>query len=109
MQPLGAGGLALANSLAVTAEVLVLLAILRRRWGGVEGTETLSTLGRVVLASLVMGAAIVAVVALAEQAGLGTLTTVAVAAVTGLAVYLLAGLVVGVRELRLLPSALLGK
>ena len=37
MGPLNYGGLALANSLAVTGEVLALLLILRRRWGGVEG------------------------------------------------------------------------
>ena len=37
MRPLGYGGLALANSLAVTAEVIVLLAIQRRRLRGVEG------------------------------------------------------------------------
>ena len=55
MRPLGAGGLALGNSIAITAEVLVLMAILRRRWNGVEGGQILRTLIRVGLASLVMG------------------------------------------------------
>ena len=61
MQPLDYAGLALANSLAVTGEVIALLLILRRRWGGVEGRQTLATLGRVLAASLVMGGAIILV------------------------------------------------
>ena len=58
MQPMGHGGLALANSLAVSAEVLVLLFILRRRSGGIQGRETLNALGRIILATLVMGMAL---------------------------------------------------
>ena len=52
MRPLGAGGLALGNSIAITAEVLVLMAILRKRWNGVEGGQILRSLLRVGLASL---------------------------------------------------------
>ena len=51
MGPLGAGGLALANSLAITAEVLTLMLVLRVRWRGVEGRATLGVLGRVLLAT----------------------------------------------------------
>ncbi|MEZ4663847.1 MAG: lipid II flippase MurJ [Caldilineaceae bacterium] len=46
MGPLGHGGLALANSLAVTAEVLVLLFILRRRWGGIGARMIMKALAR---------------------------------------------------------------
>ncbi len=55
MGVLGAGGLALANTLAVTAEVLVLMVILRKRWGSVEGRLIGRTLLRAGLASAVMG------------------------------------------------------
>ncbi len=50
MGPMGHTGLALANSLAVSAEVSVLLLILRRRLGGVEGWRTLRAMGRVAAA-----------------------------------------------------------
>ena len=109
MGVLGAGGLALANSLAVTAEVLVLLAILRRRWGDVEGQQMARTLVRVGLASLVMGLVLVAFLGWAGGAGLGNLPTLALGGVTGVVVYGVAGLLLGVRELRRLPAALLGR
>ena len=51
MQPLGHGGLALANSIAVSLEMLVLLYILRRRWSSVEGRRMLALFGRVLGAS----------------------------------------------------------
>jgi putative peptidoglycan lipid II flippase len=109
MQPLGAGGLALANSLAITAEVLVLMAILRRRWGGVEGRAILRSLVRVLMASLVMGAAVIATILLADQAGLGSLAVVVAGGAVGVATYVVAGLLLGVQELRRLPLALLGR
>ncbi len=61
MGPLGAGGLALGNSIAITGEVLVLMAILRKRWHGVEGGQILRSLMRVGLASAVMGLAVAGV------------------------------------------------
>jgi putative peptidoglycan lipid II flippase len=109
MQPLGAGGLALANSIAITAEVLVLMAILRRRWHGVEGRQILRTLIRVALASLVMGGVVIAFLAGAQQAGLPTLTVLVAGGIVGVVTYVLAGLLFGVRELRRLPAALFGR
>ena len=109
MQPLDYAGLALANSLAVTGEVIALLLILRRRWGGVEGRQTLATLGRVLAASLVMGGAIILVTQSAERAGLGWLSTVAAGGIAGIAAYLLAARLLGVREIDRFVSAVFGR
>ena len=109
MGVLGAGGLALANSLAVTAEVLVLMVILRKRWGSVEGRLIGRTLLRAGLASAVMGLVIVAFLGRAEAAGLGSLPVVALGGLLGVVVYVVAGLLLGVRELREMPASLLGR
>lgn len=106
MGPLGAGGLALGNSIATTAEVLVLMAILQRRWGSVEGRRILAALGRVALASAVMAGAVAAALAAAPSSPLAQL---AAGGLVGAAVYVLAGLLLGVQELRRLPAALLGR
>ena len=99
MAPLGTAGLALANSLAVSAEVVVLLAILRRRLRGVEGREIAGSLGRVLLACLGMGAAMVVVLALGRQTDQSSLALVAAAGATGAAVYLVLSRLLGVREI----------
>ena len=49
------GGLALSNSLATTIEMIVLLAIIRRRLGGLEGRRMASSLARIGLSSAAMG------------------------------------------------------
>lgn len=109
MGPLGHAGLALANSLAVSAEVLALLLILRRRLGGVQGRQTLQALGRVLVATLIMGLVMSSVVALGGRSGAGPLWTVAVAGLAGIVSYLGAGLLLGVQALHYLPSALLAR
>ncbi|MER3545302.1 MAG: murein biosynthesis integral membrane protein MurJ [Chloroflexota bacterium] len=56
-RPLGLfphGGLALANSMAATAETLVLVWLIRKRLGGLEGRRTLATLVRASVAALGM-------------------------------------------------------
>lgn len=58
MGPLRHGGLALANTLATTVEMAVLIGLLRRRLGELRLSPLADTLGRSGLASLVMGAAI---------------------------------------------------
>jgi putative peptidoglycan lipid II flippase len=50
------GGLALSNSLATTAEMAVLLALIRRRLGGLEGRKLAGSLARTGLAAALMGA-----------------------------------------------------
>ncbi len=100
MGPLGYGGLALANSVAVTVEVVILLVLLRPRLHGVEGRQTLKALLRVLAATAVMGLAVIGVLALGSQAGLEGLPTVLLAALTGAVVYALAALVFGVVSIR---------
>jgi putative peptidoglycan lipid II flippase len=109
MQPLDYAGLALANSLAVTGEVIALLIILRRRWGGVEGRRTLATLGRVLAASLIMGGAILLFSQSAERAGLGRLFTVGSGGIIGIMVYLFAARLLGVHEIGRFMAAVLGR
>jgi putative peptidoglycan lipid II flippase len=112
MGPLGHGGLALANSIAVTAEVLALLALLRRRLGGVaygQGRELGSLLLRVLVASSAMGCAIAAVTSFVAAAGWSNLGSLAAAGAVGLVVYLAACQVLRVQELRRFVAAVIGQ
>lgn len=109
MRPLGHDGLALANSVAVTLEVLALLLILRPRLAGVEGREMAGQLGRVVAATVVMSAAILAALALSERLGLGNLLTLALAGGVGVLVYLAASYALRIRELGRFVAAVIGE
>ena len=109
MRPMGYGGLALANSLAVTVEVLVLLVILRRRLGGVEGRQTLGALARVLIATLAMVVIVSGVLALGRQVGVGALWMVVMGGTAGVLGYVSVALLVGVQALRRLPAALLAR
>lgn len=100
MGPMGHGGLALANSLAITGEVLTLLLVLRRRWGGIEGRQLLATLARVGAATAIMGVAVWGALAGAEAAGVGTFITVVAGALAGVLGYLAAALLLRLPELR---------
>jgi hypothetical protein len=53
--PLNFGGLALGNSLAALAEATLLMALVRRRIPNLELSPVLTSLGRTVAASLLMG------------------------------------------------------
>ncbi len=55
MRPLRLGGLALATSLSAGINFFLLLYVLNKRVGGIEGKIILTSLGRVILASLFMG------------------------------------------------------
>jgi putative peptidoglycan lipid II flippase len=61
--PLAHGGLALANTIATTLELLGMLALIRRRIGGLEEERTLRALGRMALSAALMGAALWAALA----------------------------------------------
>ncbi len=100
MKPLAHGGLALANSIAVTAEVGVLLALLSRQLGGIEGRETLGVLVRVTAASVVMAVVIGATQQVAGRAGAGELMAALLAAAAGAGVYFVVSFLLGVTELR---------
>jgi putative peptidoglycan lipid II flippase len=98
MGPLGAPGLALANSVAVTLEVLALLYLLRPRLGGVEGRETAGQLLRVLGATLVMAGGIMGALAGGRSMGLNGLVLLAAAGATGALTYLAAAWALRVRE-----------
>ena len=100
MGPLGHGGLALANSIAISLEVLVLLYVLRRRWGGIEGRRTLMLFLRAVAASAVMAGVVLGVLSFGESADWSVLLLVALGGGAGGIVYVGLGLLLGVDALR---------
>ncbi len=106
MGPLRHGGLALANSLAITGEVLTLLLVLRRRWHGVGARQMLATLTRVAGATAIMGLAVGGALAVARREELSLAATVAAGVATGVVTYVGAGALLGLRELRWLPEVL---
>ena len=100
MDSLGTGGLALANSLAVTIEVLALLLLLGRLWGGVEGRTTLRTGARVGAATLAMSLILAAMLSYAQRADWAPLVTVTLGGIVSGATYLVVGWLSGVQILR---------
>jgi putative peptidoglycan lipid II flippase len=107
--PMGYGGLALANSLAVTAEVLALLAVLSRRLHGIQSRQLGGLFLRVLIASLIMGAAIIGVSALSASGGSGRLMMLMTSGALGLIVYLAACRALRVRELSRFARAIIGQ
>lgn len=79
-------GLALANSLATLVELMALLALVRRRMGGLEGWRMLIAFAKNGLAALAMGAALVGWQALLS--GAGTLVLGGGGVLLGVAVYM---------------------
>jgi len=102
IRPLAHGGLALANTLATTLELLGMMILVRRRLEGVEGRRLIHASGRVVVAATLMGGALWASRLLvrgaigetnaAFEAGGGVLL--------GVAVYFCASLAMGAGEIR---------
>jgi putative peptidoglycan lipid II flippase len=95
---LALGGLALSNSLATTAEMIVLLAILHRRLHGLDGQRMAASLIRICLAAAVMG--LVAAICAWALAGLPALLAAMVAVGSGGLVYAGLSLVLGAPEPR---------
>lgn len=107
MGSMGHGGLALANSIAITAEVILLLWILRRRLGGVEGRQTLQLALRVATASLLMGVAIWLLLPHLLRAGLplpSAATSLAGGSVIGAVVFLVSGYALQITTVRRWPA-----
>jgi putative peptidoglycan lipid II flippase len=98
---LDAGGLALANGVAVTIEVLILLVIAHQRLAGVEAGPLFSTLIRTLLAAGAMGAAIIFFTAAFPH--LSPLFIAAGGGILGLIAYVVAGLLLGMEEIRAVP------
>lgn len=104
---LGHGGLALANSLAVTFEVGSLFWLLHRRLGGVEGMRLWTTVRGIGLASAAMA---IAVVAFTSWLGSGRPLLAGLGGIAlGGAVYLGGVVILGVEEVRALPRRVLGR
>ena len=93
------GGLALANSLATTIEMIGLLWVMRRRLKGLEGQAILQAVGQSLIAVLGMGAALWAWLAFTPALPIPVIALGGVAVGGGVYVLLLA--LLGVRELRM--------
>lgn len=91
-------GLALANSVSTLLELVVLMVLIRRRMGGLEGRRTLVAFAKSGLAALVMG--VVLLVWQAMLPGAGALVLGGGGVVLGTAVYMGAALLLRVEELR---------
>jgi putative peptidoglycan lipid II flippase len=112
MRGLGHGGLALANSVATTLEVVALLYFLRRRLGNMEGRKTLLLAGQVGVACLAMGLVVWLLGALIRDSAStmsSALLLLAGGAVAGALVYLAAGLLLKIPTLLRLPAYLLAQ
>lgn len=109
--PLGVGGIALANSIAAAGIAALLLVLLRRRLGRLEGRLLLASTARIAAASAAMGAAVVVLPTPWEAAAGATAQAVdlLVRVVAGIAVYLGALLVLRAPELRELAEVVAGK
>jgi putative peptidoglycan lipid II flippase len=98
------GGLALAYGLSYTVGSVVLLAMVRRRIGGLDGFRTLEALGRILAASLFMGAAALAASAVVQvlmgPGQLRNLVMVITVMTVGIGVYLLLAHVLRIQELQ---------
>jgi len=95
--PMAQGGLALANTTAVTLETLALLWLIRPRIAGVGGRRLVNTLGRSLAATVVMSAALLLFTQ--RAAGLSPLVTAVVGVLIGAAVYGVAAFALGREEL----------
>jgi putative peptidoglycan lipid II flippase len=108
--PFNVAGLALANSLSVGVELLLLIFVLRRRWQGIEGRALLTTAGKSLVASAAMGVAIVVMGSLLNGVGsgrFGALIVVGVQLVVGAVVYFGVALLLRMQEMRELPRLIL--
>ena len=110
---LGVGGLALANSIAVGVECLLLTVVLRKRWQGIDERALLVTLGKTAIATVVMAVAVLAItpavesLALFDNRRLVLLTHGGLLALVGGVVYLLATLLLRMEEVYQLPGLIL--
>jgi len=102
IKPLAHGGLALANTVATTLELLGMMILVRRRLDGIEGRRLIRALGRVILAAALMGGVMWASLLLVSE-GIGETGAVIKAGggiLTGMAVYFGASLAMGAGEIR---------
>ena len=111
MGPLKHGGLALALSLASTLQLCMLIFLLRRRLGGIEGWVVVGSMARSFISSLIMGICIYFIASRvfvdhSSQGVLGLATGLLLAIGTGVIVYGISAKVLGSRELTSIFRAL---
>jgi putative peptidoglycan lipid II flippase len=110
---LGVAGLSLANTVAVGAELVFLLIILRRRWQGLNDQALVTTGVKSVIASIAAGAAVLIVNTVAYRLGEGGKVSqvVQVALLSGVGIGTFAAVAFALRmdEMRLVVSAIRGK
>ena len=110
---MGVGGLALANSIAVGVECVLLTVVLRKRWQGIDERALLVTLGKTAIATVVMAVTVLAItpavesLALFDNRRLMLLTHGGLLALVGGVVYLLATLILRMEEVYQLPGLIL--
>lgn len=99
------GGLALANSLGVAFEVIVLLFVLRTRWHGIKENALAQTVFKTTAASLVMALAIIVINALwnllgfADRGLIFNIAQVGIETVVGAGVFVAAAVLLKMEEL----------
>lgn len=109
----GVAGLTWANTLGVLFEVVFLLYILRRRWGGIHENALVTTTAKTLIASVIMAVAILIFDGLWNAAGLGgrgraiTIVQVALDVIIGAGVFVVAAYALRLQELRTLLAQLL--
>ncbi|MGB0387703.1 MAG: murein biosynthesis integral membrane protein MurJ [Ardenticatenaceae bacterium] len=101
------GALALANTIASTAEVFVLLWFLRPKIGGIEALNLLNTTVRLAIAATVMGGALWLMPQLPILRDLPILIFTPLAIAVGGAIYFIYTLVLGVEEAEIVPNMIL--
>jgi putative peptidoglycan lipid II flippase len=111
MGPLKHGGLALALSLASTLQLCILILLLRKRLGGIEGRVVFGSMARSFLCSLVMGVCIYFIASRvfvdhSSQGVFGLATGLLVAIAAGVIVYAISAKVLGSKELTSVLRAL---
>ncbi|MBN1565213.1 MAG: oligosaccharide flippase family protein, partial [Anaerolineae bacterium] len=109
----GVGGLALGYTATFLVELVLLLVILRRRWHGIRENELLTTTLRTIGATAIMAGAVLVIDALLgaihfHDAGtIKTALRVFVLAGAGAVTFVIAGVLLGLREIRTLPGMVL--
>ena len=110
---IGVAGLALANSVAVGVEMIILLVILRGRWQGIDERALITTAFKTIVAAAVMAGAMLALRPVIEGIALPLDRRLVLAAhagiqiVIGALVYLAMTLVLRMDEVRQLPALIL--
>jgi putative peptidoglycan lipid II flippase len=108
VRPENVGWLALSNTLGVAFEVAALGYMLHRRWSGIEGASLLRAVLKTLVASALMGAAVLGVEAafraagLAERGALWTIIMLAVSAAAAVVVFVSAAWLLRMEEVRAL-------